>query len=1027
MKNYSVIAPSFKGQALIKKYRVEGDRLLQNDEVIQDNIVNKRSVERLLLTNTTVFDSTRRIAISTDSYPVDYERIQIANIIAIGDPSLAGVSGYTFAEKTETTPRAGTYHNRFLTPSSNRTFNTIALVDGTTNNNTANITANAYAYLTLGATVTQETNEIIDIYYKVYIDWLNSPLNLNPNFQDELEYLFLSQITSGLLYQNNNSCIEIHSPNNPDYTLRWRATEGDSFSTSYTQRSAYLKREYSGTANFGTDRIYFGITYGRLERNAYNLERYKGTAGVIPIKMPSTLGNVFSHSATANTYFYDGNTLANSSWQPVVTDVENRTNLLPSLYALKVESSGGIGIGTYSIYRTIYSNGASTNITSDLRPNPLVVTSKYPHFDDPDNEAGFPYNPKWAYYWTDDTLWVSANEIGEVGIWRIYPQFELVDSWDLATSHSVTTIRDLATDDENQMIYVATMSGLFSINAQSDTVTQLSTDNCMAVDVGYSGAVFAVLIDGTDVGRLASSLNPTWADAHDTTGETITWENVIFIRCDRTSTDYNLAILQLGFVSADSVNGTVSNRSNQYFAYIYWWNNIGNYAGKIDCQVKNSTSTYWQRHTLFPYNSSFVCRDGVWVYPKFINGSSINSSAIRGYPRQLVKMLEARGTTVVNSNQERVYSGSVAFPISIQVGAALFNQEIRSSTYNSSGLIYNNFSSFAILNSDISSGYLKVCLAAYLGYYNLSTGWSTSRLSSTGGCHDYSVDPNNPAIYNYRGYRDTGVNVYYFTSLSYGSGSSQLYYMGGNVQRARKNGGLLFFCDSSVTGHDYGFAGGNKFIGTNFNPLMISYWGAYNRTTLFDYEQEFSVRYGWNDTTGQWELDPDEILPGKPLHTAMMSIIDGLSLGWNNLNPGDSRDLVIDQWYTFTRVPGENGFIQDSTYGSVPFKFSYYLRPTANYSLNTTIPDTPYQLTLDSVTTDLLWLSLDPYDGDVIELNIDGYAEPASILLSGTPTANQVAIADAEAGILEFAPDDVGKTISGQILYMKKLHPTELL
>ncbi len=1026
MKNYSVIAPSFKGQALIKKYRVEGERLLQNDEVIQDNIINKRSVERLLLTNASVFDSSRRIAISTDSYPVDYERTQVANIIAIGDPSLAGVSGYTFAEKTETTPRAGTYHNRFLTPSSNRTFNTIALVDGTTNNNTANITANAYAYLTLGATVTQEINEIIDIYYKVYIDWLNSPIILNPNFQDELEYLFLSQITSGLLYQNNNSCIEIQSPNNPDYTLRWRATEGDSFSTSYTQRSAYLKREYSGTASFSTDRIWFGITYGRLERNAYNLERYQGTAGVIPIKMPSTLGNVFSHSATANTYFYDGNTLANSSWQPVVTDVENRTNLLPSLYALKVESSGGIGIGTYSIYRTIYSTGAGTSVTSDMRPHPIVVTSKYPYFDDPDNEAGFPYNPKWAYYWTDDTLWVSANEIGEVGIWRIYPQFELVDSWDLTASHSVTKIRDLATDDENQMIYVATMSGLFSINAQSDTITQLSTDNCMAVDVGYSGAVFAVLIDGADVGRLASSLNATWTDAHDTTGASITWENVVFIRCDRTSTDYNLAILQLGFISPDSVGGTYTNRANQFFAYIYWWNNVGNYAGKIDCQVITSTSTYWQRHTLFPYNSSFVCRDGVWVYPKFVYGSNISSGNIRGYPRQVVKMLEARGATVVNSNQELVYFGSVTLPLAIQVGAAFFNQEIRSSTYGS-GIQVLNTPSFAILNPDISSGYLRVCLAGYIGYYSLSTSWNNNYLNSTGGCYDYSVDPNNPAILDYRGYRNNGVNTFYFTPYSYGSGASQLYYMGGNVQRARKNGGLLFFCDSSTTSQDYGFAGGNKFTGTHFNPLMISYWGAYNQYVLFGHEQEFSVRYGWNDVTGEWELDPDEILPGKPLHTATEPIIDGLSLNWNNLNPGDSQDLVIDQWYTFTRVPGQYGFIQDGTYGTASFKFSYYLRPTATYFLNTAIPDTPYQLTLDPVTTDALWLSLDPYDGDVIKLNIDGYSESATILLSGTPTANQVAIASSAAGILEFAPDDFGKLVTGDILYLKKIHPTEIL
>lgn len=1020
MKNHTTLSPNFKGQALIKKYKKQGDRLIQNDEITQDNIINRRSVERLLLTNASVFDESRRIALSTDIYIPDYEKTQVQNIIAIGDPNLAGVSGYTFAEATETTPRAGTYHNRFLTPSSSRTFNTIAIVDGTTNNNTNNITANAYAYLSLGETVNQEINEVIDIYYKVYISWLNSPLNLNSLFQDELEYLFLSQITSGLLYENNNLCVEIQNPNNPDYSLRWRATEGTTFSTNYTERANYLKREYTGIASFAADRVWFGMTYGRLERNGNSLDRYKGTAGIIPIKMPSTVGNVFSHSATANTFFYDANTLSNSSWQPQITDVENITNLLPSLYALKIESSGGIGIGTYSIYRTIYSNGQSSNNTADVSPSPLVITSKYPYFDDPDNEAGFPYNPKWIYPWTDDTLWVSANEIGEVGLWRIYPQLELLASWEL----SVTTIRDLATDENNELIYVATPEGLYKIDVQLNTITQLSTDNAYAVDVGYNGVVFAVLINGSGDGRLASSLNPSWDDAHDTTASGINWSNVLFIRCDRTSINFDLAILQLVFVSPDSIQGTFSNRNNEVFASIYWWNSVVNYAGKIDCEIETSTITYWQRYTMFPNNSSFVVRDGIWVYPKFFSATNISPSYIRGLPRQVVKMLEARGAIIIDDSQKLVFASSLKLPMSFQVGAALFNQEIRSSSYNNSAIQSSNLPSFAILNSDISSNYLKVCLANYLSFYTVSSNWTTSRLNSTGGCYEYFVDVNNPAVYNYRGYRNTGVNALYFTAYSFGSGSSPLYYMGGNVQLARNNGGLLFFCDSSTSSIKFGFAGGNKHTNTHFHPLMISYWGAYNQVAIFNYDQEWSVRYGWNDTTSQWEADPDELLPGKPLHTASETGIDGLAIAWNDLQPSDTRDLVADQWYSFTRVPGDSGFVQDATYGTVPFKFSYYLRPTVIYNIDAIAQAT---LTLDPATTDPLWLSLDPFDPDVIDLTIDGYAVPATILLSGTPGVNEVAIADAVGGVLEFNPADIGKSASGTLLYLQKIHSTEVL
>ena len=1029
---YSSIFPAFKGNALVKKYRVQGERLIQTSEVAQDNIVNKRALELLLMSNQAVFNNSRRIAISTNSYTPDYERTTVANIIAIGAPSLAGVSGYTFAEKTETTPRAVTYHNRFLTPSSARDFTTIALVDGTTNNNTANITANAYAYLSFASPVTQASNEIIDIFYKVYIEWTSDPINLNENFQDELEYLFLAQITSGLKYEENNLCEEIHSLSNSDRALRWRAVDNNvrvtRFSANYTQRTGYLKREYTATASFDMDRHYFGISYGRLERSGSNLYGFKGTAGIVPIKMPSALGNVFSHSASASALFYDSNALANSSWKPSVTDIEKRTDDLPSLYTLKVESSGGEGIGTYSVYKTIYSGGRAANTTWQQTPRPLVITSKYPYFVPEDDDI--PYNSKWIYYWVDDTQWVSANET-TVAIWRIYPSFEVVNSWDLAASHGVATINDLATDEDNQLIYVATESGLFQINVVADTVTQLSTDKAKAVDMAYNSNVFAVLINSSNVGRLASTLNATWDDAHSFSGS-INWANVLFIRCARASADYNLAILEYRY----NPNGGVVYASlwNSWFAKIHWWNNTSNYVSTIECQQQaNSSAYYWHKSFLFPYNSSFVVKDGLWFYPKFVRGGfSMNGGYPRSWHREQVKAFSQSGINLIASNGQ---FSNVSYSIVgyFDVGVAQFNKELRRADYSGGIDSYGvKYPCFAVLDTDVSSGWVSVCIASYFYYTATSGNYDSSALPETVGCYDLEVSETDSTVNGIRGYKNTGVNAFYFTYRNYGSGSLGLYYLGGSPMVA-KGGGLLNFMDTNVTsalasnwGNTYnGHPKGNKFTNTFYHPIMISVWGGYNRS--WQEQLNWSTRYGWNDTTSAWEKDPDGVLPGKALHTASETLVDGLELSWSDLNPAETRDLVAGQFYTFTRIPGDTGFVQDGTYSTVPIEYSYYLRPVVLYPLNETIPASPYQLTLSPVSDDPLWLSLDIHDPSVIELALAGYAVNATVITSGTPAANEILLADAPGGILEFNSADEGKAVSGTVLYMKKIHETEVL
>ena len=1019
---YSALAPNFKGTATLKKYQVQGEQLIQIAELTSPNIINKRSIELLLLSNQAVFTTGRKIAISTDTYTPNFERTTVGNVIAIGNDSLSGVTGYNFAEKTETTPRAVTYHNRFPTPSAVRSFQTIAIVDGSTNNNTANISANAYAYLSFASPVEQATNEIIDIFYKVYLEWTSSPINLGSTFQAHLEYLFLGQGAS-LQYGINNLCEEIISIDNPDRDLRWKAVDNNEkvsqFSANQTQRSALLKREFTATVSFLQNRHYFGVTYGRLEPNSTNPIRYgfKGTAGFIPFAMPSSLGNVFSHADTG-TLFYDGNALANSSWKPAIDDLENRTDDLPCIYTLKVESSGGVGIGTYSLYKTIFSGHRYNNENWGQDPSPLVTTSKYPYFVPEDDDI--PFSAKWVYPWLNDTQWVSANET-TVAIWQIYPSFEVLQSWNLGT----ISINDLASNPNTNHIYVATEQGLYDLDVAGNTATLLDPDPCKAVDVAYNDEVFAVFSN-----RLASSLNASWSDAHGFSGA-INWNNVIFIRVDRASADYNLAILEFRY----NPRGGIVNASlyNSWFAKIHWWNNTNNYVSTIECQQLGSSSAgYWHKSIIFPHNSSFVVRDGLWVYPKYIrNAGGAYARNPRTWNRDRVKALAQSGTNIVNGD------GSVddtyrQFMKAFDVGIAKFNQQLRNSNFDGTSSDSETLKSptFIILDTDVASGWISVCMGDYYGGTGNSGSTDRVPVQNTAGCYDLAVSETDSTVSDIRGYKNTGLNSFRFTDAGYGQGSRPLYYLAGNAQ-VSQTGGIISFTDPSITsqgvtnwgssyaGHPKGILG----LNTYYHPIMISVWGGYNRS--WQERPSWSTRYGWNDTTSEWEKDPDNLLPGKPLDPAQEDLVDGLAISWSDLNPAETRDLVAGQSYTFTRVPGDTGFVSDGTYASVPIKYSYYLRPVVLYDLNTTI--SAATLTLDPVTSDPLWLSLDPYAPEVIELNIDGYAVPATTILSGTPGVNEVKVSDSVGGILEFNAADVGKTVTGEVLYMRKIHTTEVL
>lgn len=987
-----------------------------------ENTVVKRTVEEVLMNNNGVFDDAKRIAISTDILSPDYKQITLDNVIAIG--STVDVAGRTFVDRVGSIPSYVTYQNRFTPPAAARTFSTIAVCTGTTNNNLSNVTVDIWAYLTFAEPYSQTTTDQFDVTYKLYWDWTEDCVNFSEQFQRETEYLLLDEI-GGFDLNDNGIITTLYSDQNPDLYMRSPnlVTIGSEFSATETKRTDLLKIEYDVNVSFPTNRYIGGLGYGRLERIVSGASPYKALGGVAEFPSSSNLSGVFPHNEITDALWEDIGNKPNSNWKPTITEATFQEDL-PAIYSLRVSQSGGEGVGAYEVYRTIYSGGNynSTDETWNLAPNAFIGTQKYPGFD---TEDDIPFDERFWYAWKDDLHWVSARGT-TVAIWQIYPDFIESQTFDLAALNSVTQINDIATLPDQDKILVATHEGLIEIDTILETTTVLNSDRARAVGVGYSDAIFAVLINGSDVGRLASSLNASWNDAHSFSG-TIDYDRVLFIRIDRDSTDYNMGILEWAVHDLDVVGGTYENRNDQAIAKIHWWNNASNYLSTLEIQSKANTNVYYHPCNTFPHNSSFIVEEGVWIYPKYFSSENSSFAIVGGYSEKEIAQLVVHQPTYINPDGT-ILSGTNRYPhpARFQIGAAIFNQEIRSSTYHSTtqDLHFISKASFALLEKDLSNDVLSVIVAGrnYTTTINGSYDESTHKIYGSGAI-DLTVSLSDSTVYqwgHYKGEAQEYESLYTTNDSVY---VAQTLALCGNVAKL-KRGGFVVAKSPGIASAAQPYAGYHLASGTRFLPVLVSLWGAYSKTALYDY-RGWGERYGWDSVGSQWVLDPDQTYGGKPLHTAQEPLIDGLEISWGLADANPAIDLIVDQHYEFSRC--SKGIISNGKYLPQNIKFSYVFRPTVELTISETIPASPYQITLPEATSDPLWLTLDDSDESPFNLAIAGYNEPATIIFSGTPQINEVLIQNPLTGVLEFNSADEGKALTGAIVYYQKIHSTEVL
>ena len=204
----------------------------------------------------------------------------------------------------------------------------------------------------------------------------------------------------------------------------------------------------------------------------------------------------------------------------------------------------------------------------------------------------------------------------------------------------------------------------------------------------------------------------------------------------------------------------------------------------------------------------------------------------------------------------------------------------------------------------------------------------------------------------------------------------------------------------------------NQWNGEHLNPLV---WDTYG----WDGSNWIKEDWQWDATNKTW-IEPSTY-GGKPTHTDVQSLVEGIDIKWEELDSSNPKDFVEGDYYTTTIY---EGVVKDNV-TSFDVAWNIYVKPTSNSDLNDTIPSSsPHELYVaespNGSASDPNWIGLDDDKPKYSHsISIEGYAGEAELLSSsaGAPGANQVRFN--QSGLLEFSSDDAGKNVTGTYLWIQ--------
>ena len=1077
---------TFNGEAEIIVYdKQEDGSLKESFRHKQHNKILIRVIEKLLARQRVFKDQvTQYVAFpvyrTVDNYgpnigifsnqEVETFSRKTAEVIAIGDSSLISDS-YIKTPESNTEPANVIYKQRFLSPSQDITFYSLGIIDNTYKNQPTPATiSNLLTYILLNTPITQTTNQVLDINYKVFIDWEGSTTDVNYNGQKDIEKLFLgdpADETEGNyrigLEKNQpiwGNIVEDPGTHLYNYEFGWNIPERTQYFgfLSQLEDTFNLTNRYGGNYKPGFEGSFVrGWQYGGFRKHDPLLPSYLGRDY---INKTSNLSSVYSHSVGATRPMYDANKLANSSWQPLISD-DNTTKEYPAVYALKVSKAGGLGVGEYKVYKTGWA-GWSGNQYEQPIGTPFVQfdMSLYYVNKNKDNynvESNFDcYNHRWNYTWSyagNEHYFVSyVRDVG-VALFKLTSEtFELVKRYKLSNNPSMQFfIHDIEVLPDQNLIYVAAEGGLFKIDTSSDTITQEHTERCMCVVTGYQDKVFAVFTNEVDdgagnitiEGKISSDDDYTTALPDGATldpSEFPNWENVWRLYIDKESTDYNMMLItgrQPRYIIFD-----VPQRTQEVY-YIYWRNNT-EYVKREIVYTEDAYSRIRRCSDLicFPENNSVVCDNGLWIYATHKYWDEQIQVRYLFYQNLGEDFKQDFTNTGWRADEANYYSWSSVGVTSTDTNLYFFpsGNNQRFTVFQGSRLSIGRFAEDPITNlyshmtgvSDVFKKYegegSQYKLQLLLGSNNCMPTSPHFHPNAGGGTTQGWLEGQDvtPAINYWDGYPSGTTNrMTVFADLDIDLDTDTI-----NINIKGAGETTPKYSLRSYAHPDFGSLRRTSdkqiicfpVVGTTCSRgfYMISLF----RDPDKDLESTYIQAYSWNGTS--WIEDDTNTGPGKPLHTATEPLVNGLSVGWQELSPTDSQDLVLNQYYTFTRTTAPNMIPVEAHTPNFDYYHWWSFRRRKEKSISVVVPSNQIIFVPeapDGTNTDIEWHGL-ANTNLLVKVSLDGEKIGLTENSNTNPPAGTTYYVRS-TGRFYFNAADVGKTANIEYVYYLKYDDTE--
>ena len=450
---------------------------------------------------------------------------------------------------------------RFLAPGSDLTINTIYV--------SSDNTLAAFAIASLSTPCIQTTSEVLDVTYR--IQWFfqaQDPAGLlvSPSFGEAVARKTTNQTPEpdgG--FPNALHLMWSAAPTITEYFGLQGEVQAAPVGSSVIIRRRFFRNEYSLnetiTSNIG--RVIRSIGYGDFSNSFFGSTDLFRTTAWAPIAPDSFVNKpiqtIHNHEASAIEWGLDVDflttgqgslTLDGSSW----TDPD-----WPQFYRIDHTVTGQTGVSRYAWKKrpttgfegNTYESSRKGNVLLNHQESIITATADYATI------TGL--HGGQTYYQMEEIDQESIGSWDSSGITVNNLNDNHSINFDSTTTPALTgtDIRQIATDSAGNIWVAAGTGGLFKIVDAfgSPTVTKMTVatntlpgggeDNCYAVAIGNGGDVLALVEGG-----LIRSTNPTAgtplfvAETFSFTGiSDANWDKVLYLRVDRDSTDYELALV----------------------------------------------------------------------------------------------------------------------------------------------------------------------------------------------------------------------------------------------------------------------------------------------------------------------------------------------------------------------------------------------------------------------------------------------------------------------------------------------------